>query len=107
MTTHIGPDQPQRIELYHHIELPTALLAKVDLLLTRTEKIMSALTDLKAALDDLATQLVVNNAEIETLLTKITTPGTSDADVEAAVTQIRSLITDNAAEVAKAQAAAP
>jgi hypothetical protein len=55
MTTHIGPDQPQRIELYHHIELPTALLAKVDLLLTRTEKIMSALTDLQAAITDLAT----------------------------------------------------
>jgi hypothetical protein len=55
----------------------------------------------------LATELTTNNAEIETLLTKITATGTSDADVEAAVTQIRSLITDNAAEVAKAQAAAP
>jgi chromosome segregation ATPase len=80
---------------------------KLDAITATMEKMMSALTDLKAALDDLANQLVVNNAEIETLLTKITTPGTSDADVEAAVTQIRSLITDNAAEVAKAQAAAP
>lgn len=80
---------------------------KLDAASATMEKMMSALTDLKAALDDLATQLVVNNAEIETLLTKITTPGTSDADVEAAVTQIRSLITDNAAEVAKAQTTAP
>jgi chromosome segregation ATPase len=80
---------------------------KLDAITATMEKMMSALTDLKAALDDLANQLVVNNAEIETLLTKITTPGTSDADVEAAVTQIRSLITDNAAEVAKAQTAAP
>jgi chromosome segregation ATPase len=80
---------------------------KLDAITATMEKMMSALTDLKAALDDLANQLVVNNAEIETLLTKITTPGTSDADVEAAVTQIRSLIADNATEVAKAQTTAP
>lgn len=68
---------------------------------------MSALTDLKSALADLATQLAANNAEIDLLLTKIVNPGTSDADVEAAVAQIRSLIADNSAEVTKAQTAAP
>ena len=68
---------------------------------------MSAADDLKAAIADLTTALEANNAEIDALLTKITTPGTSDADVQAAVTQIRSLISTNAAEVAKAQAAAP
>jgi hypothetical protein len=73
----------------------------------KLEQIMSALTDLKAALTDLGTALTTNNAEIDALLTKITNPGTSDADVEAAVTSIRGLITTNAAEVAKAQAAAP
>jgi chromosome segregation ATPase len=74
---------------------------------SNTEKIMSALSDLQSALADLGTALTTNNAEIETLLGKITAPGTSDADIEAAVTSIRGLISTNAAEVAKAQAAAP
>lgn len=68
---------------------------------------MAAVDDLKAAIADLATELADNNAEIETLLTKITAPGTSDADVAAAVAQIRGLIVDNKAEVDKAKAAAP
>ena len=80
---------------------------KLNRILANQETIMSALTDLKAAIADLATQLASNNAEIETLLGKITTPGVSDADIADAVTQIRSLITDNAAEVAKAQSTAP
>ncbi len=68
---------------------------------------MSALDDLKAAIADLATELADNNAEIEALLTKIATPGTSDADIAAAVTSIRSLIADNKTEVDKAKAAVP
>lgn len=68
---------------------------------------MAAVDDLKAAIADLATELADNNAEIEVLLTKITTPGTSDADVATAVATIRSLISDNKAEVDKAKAAAP
>lgn len=71
------------------------------------ERIVAAIDDLKAAIADLATELADNNAEIETLLTKITTPGTSDADVAAAVASIRRLISDNKAEVDKAKAAAP
>lgn len=71
------------------------------------ETIVAAVDDLKAAIADLATELADNNAEIETLLTKITTPGTSDADVAAAVASIRGLISDNKAEVDKAKAAAP
>lgn len=71
------------------------------------EKIMSAFDDLKSAIADLATELADNNAEIEALLTKITAPGTSDADVEAAVQSIRDLITTNKAEVDKAKAAFP
>ena len=69
------------------------------------EKIMTALSDLQSAIADLSTALTANNAEIETLLTKIVATGTSDADVEAAVTQIRALIASNASEVAKATAA--
>ena len=75
------------------------------LTLQKQDVIMSALTDLQAAINDLADELKTNNAEIETLLTKITATGTSDADVEAAVTQIRSLLSDNKAEVDKAAAA--
>lgn len=68
---------------------------------------MAAIDDLKAAITDLSTQLDANNAEIEVLLTKIATPGTSDADIATAVTSIRNLITTNAAEVDKAKAAVP
>src|SRR5882672_8277202 len=73
----------------------------LSLILTKQEKLMSALDDLTAALADLATALTANTAEIDLLLTKIVTPGTSDADVEAAVTQIRALTAANVAEVAK------
>lgn len=68
---------------------------------------MSDADDLKAAVADLATSVAANNTEIETLLTKITTPGVSPADVQAAVSSIRALIKTNADELAKAQAAAP
>ena len=63
--------------------------------------------DLKQAITDLSTQLTANNAEIETLLTKITTPGVSSTVVQQAVSDIRALISSNAAEVTKAQTAAP
>lgn len=71
------------------------------------EHVMSANDDLKAAIADLGTQLAANSAEIDLLLTKITTPGTSDADVAIAVQAIRDLTTANKAEIAKAQAAVP
>ena len=80
---------------------------KLNRILENQEAMMSALDDLKSAIADLTTELTANNAEIETLLTKITAPGTSDADVAAAVASIRGLISDNTAEVAKAKAAAP
>ena len=68
---------------------------------------MAAIDDLKAAIADLGTQIDTNNAEIETLLTKIGTPGTSDADIATAVQSIRDIIAKNKAEVDKAAAAAP
>ena len=71
------------------------------------EKTMAAIDDLKAAIADLATELTANNAEIDALLTKIGTPGTSDADVAAAVASIRDLIASNKTEVDKAKAAVP
>lgn len=77
------------------------------IIIENQETTMATLDDLKSALADLTTSVAANNAEIETLLTKITAPGTSDADVESAVSQIRSLIATNTAEVTKAQAAAP
>ncbi len=83
------------------------VLIRLDRVLHNQGAIMSALDDLKSALADLATQLTANNAEMETLLAKITAPGTSDADVEAAVASIRDLIASNKAEVDKAAAAAP
>ncbi len=80
---------------------------KLDLLLARSKHIMSALTDLQASVADLGTAVTANTAEIDRLLTKITAPGTSDADVEAAVESIKSLTAGINAEVAKSQAALP
>jgi chromosome segregation ATPase len=101
-----------RFDVHHHIGLTPEVSAqfyafqhKLGLILSNQEKTMSALDDLKSAIADLAAELADNNAEIETLLTKITTPGTSDADVQAAVTSIRALIADNKTEVDKAKAA--
>ncbi len=71
------------------------------------EKIMSDEDDLTAAINDLTTAITANNAEIETLLGTITTPGVTSAQVAAHVAAIRTLIATNATEVAKAQAAAP
>jgi chromosome segregation ATPase len=98
-----GGDLYSRLETLRQNDL--LILRKLDTVLTREEKIMAAGDDLKAAVADLATELNTNNLEIEALLTKITAPGTSDADVEAAVATIRQLISDNSAEVNKAQQA--
>lgn len=77
------------------------------LILCQLEIIMSALSDLKDAISELTTTVQDSNAEIETLLTKITTPGTSDADIAAAVQSIKDLGAGIRAEVDKAKAAAP
>jgi hypothetical protein len=76
-------------------------------IIANQEKTMSDLTDLQSAVADLATDLTANNAEIVTLLGKITTPGVSSADIQTNVAAIRALITTNAKAVADAQAAAP
>jgi chromosome segregation ATPase len=103
-----------RFDVHHHIGLTPevsaqfcALQHKLGLILSNQEKTMAAIDDLKAAIADLATELADNNAEIEALLTKISTPGTSDADIAAAVADIRGLIATNKAEVDKAKAAVP
>lgn len=77
------------------------------LLVHMEKRLMAAIDDLKSAIADLSAQLASNNAEIETLLTRITTPGTSDADIAAAAQSIRDLTASNKAEVDKAVAAAP
>lgn len=68
------------------------------------EEIMSRTNELGQALDDLNTAQSSNFAEMDELLTKIGTPGTSDADVDAAIARIRVLIDASNAEVAKAKA---
>lgn len=73
-------------------------------IIANQEIMMSKADELKAAIDDLATEMADNNAAIEKELTRIVAPGTSDADVDAAVTRIRSLISDNKAEVDKLKA---
>ncbi len=82
------------------------VLSNQNVLFINQETIMAAADDLKAAIADLSTQLATNNAEIETLLGKITTPGATDAQVAEAVASIRGLIASNKAETDKAAAAA-
>jgi hypothetical protein len=100
---------------HHHCDDPLAGASPVEVecfymlayIIETQEKIMTDLTDLQSAVTDLTTELASNNAEIVTLLTKITTPGVSSADVQTAVAAIRVLITDNQKAVSDAQAAAP
>jgi hypothetical protein len=68
---------------------------------------MSLADDLKAAMADLTAAVTDGITEIETLLTKIGNPGTSDADVSAAIAQAQSIAQGIRAEVDKAKAAAP
>lgn len=88
------------------IELGAMLFTMLDLQKQLEEQVMAAIDDLKSALADLATSINNSNAEIEALLTKIATPGTSDADIQAAVQQIRDLTGSINAEVDKAKTAA-
>jgi hypothetical protein len=100
---------------FHHHQSPwdeappwaVELREMVSLILDNQETIMALEDDLKTAIADLSTQMTANNAEIETLLTKITTPGVSPDVVTQAVADIRAFITSNAAEVDKAKAATP
>lgn len=91
--------QLDRMELSHH--------DLIRFLFVQEKEIMSALDDLKASIADLTTIITDAVSEIETLLGKITTPGTSDADVQAAVSQIQAITGSIKTEVAKARAAAP
>lgn len=70
-------------------------------------KLMAAIDDLKSAISDLSTALADNNAEIDKLLTQISAPDATDAEIAAATQSIRDLISANQSEVAKARAAAP
>lgn len=97
-------------EPFHDIAERLIARALAPLLHRMESRIMSALTDLKAAITDLSAQLDANNAEIDKLLDKLANPppgGTSDADVQAVVSQIRDLITKNKTEVDKATQAVP
>ena len=97
------PHSPDTAPLAREVEHSAASI--INALKHLEHRLMAAIDDLKSAINDLSTQLAANNAEIETLLTKITTPGTSDADIAAAVQSIRDLTAANKTEVDKATAA--
>lgn len=76
-------------------------------ILVQLEKIMTVLDDTKAALADLATAVGDGIAELEVLIAKATTPGTSDADLSALKDQMTTLAGSIRAEVQKAKDAVP
>ena len=100
----------ERIDHYHHYldpEVKVEIGKLRDLIIPKLEAIMSLADDLKAAMNVLADAVTEGITEIETLLTKIGNPGTSDADVSAAITQAQSLAQGIKDEVDKAKASAP
>jgi hypothetical protein len=95
-----------RIDL--HIHLPEQYAEQLDRMEEKLgvqmdimEIIMAASDALKQAMADLQAQLQENNAEIDVLMLKA---GTPDADVQAAIDQIRQIIADNKAKVEAAKA---
>jgi predicted nucleic acid-binding Zn-ribbon protein len=61
---------------------------KLDLILKEQQKIMAAIDDLKKSVADLNTSF---SNELDAISTKLSSGGTSDADVEAVVAQIDAL----------------
>lgn len=96
-----------QIHVHHHVELSREVRALFDDILRKLGHLENQMSDLSDALDALEAAMTKNNAEIDTLLTKIAAPATPDAEVTAAVDRIRKLTAANTDEVAKAQAAAP
>lgn len=72
---------------------------KLDLVSQKQEILMSKADDLKAAIDELATTIADNHTEVEAQLAIIANPGTSDADVDAAIARIRELNSSVKADV--------
>lgn len=71
------------------------------------QRIMAAIDDLKANVSALTTEVTRIAAEIDQLLTVITTPGTSEADIKAAADQIAALTSQLKAASDKSDAAVP
>lgn len=79
--------------------------SRLDQIAHQLNRMENHMSDLNDAVADLTTSTATVNAKIDDLLTKITAPSTSDADVKAAVAQIRTLIQQNTDEMAKVAAA--
>lgn len=81
------------IHIHHHYpdlsEVKAEIAKLTDLTIRNQEATMAKIDELKTALDELATSVTESNAEIETQLAVIANPGTSDADVDAAIARIR------------------
>jgi predicted nucleic acid-binding Zn-ribbon protein len=78
---------------------------KLDRIINQQEKIMAAIDDLNQAVTDLGTAVTAGNAQIESELQTILNGGSTDAQIEAAVANIRTILTSQNDEVTKAQQA--
>lgn len=101
-----------KIQLDCHLDPETTVLLRtikqqLDQILQDQEKIMAAIDDLKAAQDELSTEVTRIAGEIDQLLAVIGNPGTSDADVKAAVDRTRQLTAALRAASDKSDAAVP
>lgn len=70
-----------------------------DLIIKNQESFMSKADELKAAIDDMAAAVSEAVVEIEAQLQVIANPGTSDADVDAAIARIRDMTATMKTEV--------
>lgn len=80
---------------------------KLDLTLRRLEKIMAAIDELKAAQEELSTEVTRIAGEIDQLLAVIGNPGTPDADVAAATERARAFTAALRSAADKSDAAVP
>ena len=92
MKFHVHHQHHHSYHVPQHIEaMLRSMNDKLDRLTDRTVIIMAAIDDLKAAQEELASEVTRIAGEIDQLLAVISTPGTPDSEVQAATARAREL----------------
>lgn len=102
--------RPRHVNTTYHypgIDVSLEVSRKLDVVIRRMERLMALVDDLKTAITDLTSETTRIASEIDQLITKIGAPGTSDADVQAAIDQVKGLTGQLKAASDKSDAAVP